>query len=82
VIVIAENLQHDVTTRARGKQISSACRRLGSFDTKYSDLEALSWNRPPNARARRRRSLKSISLSLWKTILSSSVASTVYRLSI
>ena len=56
--------------------MSSSSSRLGLFETRYSDFEALSWKRPPIARARRRRSNRSISLSLWKTIRSSSVAST------
>jgi len=61
LIVIAENLQHDVTTRARESKISSACRRLGSFDTKILRFGGLELEPSTHARARRRRSLKSIS---------------------
>ena len=41
--------------------MSSSSSRLGLFETRYSDFEALSWNRPPKARARRRRSERSSS---------------------
>ena len=77
LVVIAEDLEQHVAARAGRKEDVVLLEQLGLFETRYSDFEALSWKRPPRARARRRRSSRSSSLSLWKTILSSSVASTV-----
>ena len=50
LIVIARNLQEDVAARPGESRMSSASSKLGLFETRVLDLEALSWKRPPMAR--------------------------------
>ena len=57
VFVIALDFQQHLAAACPGeRRISSSSSKPGLFETRYSLLCALSWNRPPSARALRRRS--------------------------